>query len=85
MTFDFQQDFETVAIRKWKGGWAKGCPLPPIDRPAGGYVVTFHRGTQPPYKAEHYASVERIVNKYPQYAWLSPMPGDPDDLVLVGV
>lgn len=83
--FDFQRDFETVVIRLWKGKWVEGCPLPPIDAPPGGFVLTFHRGVHPPYKAEHYATVRQIKKKYPQFAWMKPMVGDAEDIVLVGI
>lgn len=78
-------EFESVAIRRWKGKWMDGCPLPPIDKPAGGFVLTFHRGTHPPYKAEYFAIVDEIFSKYPGYAWLYPMAGDAEDIVLVGI
>jgi hypothetical protein len=85
MNYDFQRDFETLVIREWKGHWAGGRPLPLIDRPAGGYVLTFHRGTNPPYKAEHYPTWEEIVDKYGHIHWMQRHPDDAPDIVLVGI
>lgn len=77
--------FESVVIREWKGFWAKGPGAPDFTAPAGGFVLTFHQGTNPPHKIEHYDTVEEILGKYPQYAWFSRDINDPPDIVLIGI
>lgn len=76
---------ETVAIRRWHGRWQNGPNAPRAIFPPGGYVLTFHRGDQPPYKIEHYDAVNDILDRYPQIAWMQPSEQDASDVVLVGV
>lgn len=78
-------DIETVAIREWKGCWQGEEKLAKQTVPAGGYVITFHKNFDGPYKAEHYNTIEEIQAKYPEYIWMMPDPRDPADIVLVGI
>lgn len=83
------EDFnmETAVIRKWSGKWASNDPsLPTVNNPPGGYVITFHKGFNNPYRVEHHATVEAIKDKYDhQYFWIWPTPYDAPDIVLVGI